>query len=71
MNASSCRSKSAIHDKVSSQLSSLSIASFLGGKKEGVSGGKGQVLIMDEVDGMDGNSDRGGISVCACWCTVM
>lgn len=71
MNASSCRSKSAIHDKVGSLLSSLSIASFLGGKKEGVAGGRGHVLIMDEVDGMDGNSDRGGTSVRARWCTVM
>ena len=25
--------------------------------------GRGHVLIMDEVDGMDGNADRGGISV--------
>lgn len=71
MNASSCRSKSAIHNQVSCQLGSLSIASFLDGKKEGVAGGRGHVLIMDEVDGMDGNSDRGGTSVRARWCTVV
>lgn len=64
MNASSCRNKSAIRGQVSSQLNSLSITAFLGGNKGGVASGRKHVLIMDEVDGMDGNADRGGISVC-------
>lgn len=64
MNASSCRNKSAIKGQVSSQLNSLSITAFLGGSKGGVAAGRRHVLIMDEVDGMDGNADRGGISVC-------
>lgn len=63
MNASSCRNKSAIHEQVSSQLNSLSITAFLGGKQGGVASGRRHVLIMDEVDGMDGNADRGGMSV--------
>ena len=62
MNASSCRNKSAIRDQVASQLTSLSITAFLG-SKESVKSGRRHVLIMDEVDGMDGNADRGGMSV--------
>ena len=29
---------------------------------------KRHVLIMDEVDGMAGNEDRGGMQVCVCVC---
>lgn len=63
MNASSCRNKSAIHNLVGDQVSSLSISAFLGGSKGGVESGRRHALIMDEVDGMDGNADRGGMSV--------
>lgn len=59
MNASSCRNKSTIHNLVGSQVSSLSISGFLGG---GASGRR-HAVIMDEVDGMDGNADRGGMGV--------
>ena len=63
MNASSCRNKSTIHEEVRGQINSLSITAFLGGNKEGVTSGRRHVLIMDEVDGMDGNADRSGVSV--------
>ncbi len=63
MNASSCRNKSALQSEVACQLSSMAITSFLA-RKEGVaSAPKKRALIMDEVDGMDGNADRGGVSV--------
>lgn len=67
MNASSCRNKSTIREQVSSLLSSHSITAFLGpaGSQGGVASGRKHALIMDEVDGMDGNADRGGVSVSA------
>ena len=63
MNASSCRNKSALRGEVAGQLSSFSITCFLA--KEGGEGSelKKHAVIMDEVDGMDGNADRGGVSV--------
>lgn len=63
MNASSCRNKSTIHNEVGSLLNSLSISAFMGGSKGGVASGRRHALIMDEVDGMSGNADRGGVSV--------
>ena len=65
-NASSCRNKSSLQTDVAGQLTSASITSFL--VKEGgvASTPKNHALIMDEVDGMDGNADRGGISVSGC-----
>lgn len=44
-------------------MGSLSIDSFTDGAKGGVSSGRRHVLIMDEVDGMAGNEDRGGMQV--------
>lgn len=63
MNASSCRNKSTIRDTVGGQVNSLSITAFLG-DKGGVVSGRRHALIMDEVDGMNGNADRGGMRVC-------
>ena len=68
MNASSCRNKSALTREISSQLLSLSLNSFMGDKKGSVSDWQGHAVIMDEVDGMDGNADRGGISVSSLLC---
>lgn len=66
MNASSCRNKAALRSDVASQLSSASITSFMT-KEGGVAcEAKKRALIMDEVDGMDGNADRGGVSVSGC-----
>ena len=66
MNASSCRNKSTIRNEVSCQVNSLSITAFLGTAKGDVETGRRHALIMDEVDGMGGNADRGGISVRMC-----
>ena len=44
-------------------MGSLSIDSFMDGAKGGVACGRRHVLIMDEVDGMAGNADRGGMQV--------
>ena len=64
---------------MASQIGSLSLDSFVTGG-EGVGGGGGggggmtsgrkHALIMDEVDGMAGNEDRGGVqvSVWEGWC---
>ena len=60
MNASSTRNKRTLHQEVASQLSCLSLGALI---KEGVSGGRRHALIMDEVDGMAGNEDRGGMQV--------
>lgn len=62
-NASSNRNKSTLHGQVGAQVGSLSIDSFMGGAKGGVASGRRHVLIMDEVDGMAGNEDRGGMQV--------
>ena len=62
LNASSTRSKRTLHDQVASLLSCLSIGPLV---KGGVSSGRRHVLIMDEVDGMAGNEDRGGMQVCS------
>ena len=60
MNASSTRNKCTLHDEVTSQLSCLSLGAL---RKGCVSSGRRHALIMDEVDGMAGNEDRGGMQV--------
>nr|XP_023026436.1 replication factor C subunit 1 [Leptinotarsa decemlineata] len=57
-NASDTRSKRLLHEEVSQLLSTTTIAGFAAGKK---TTDKKRVLLMDEVDGMAGNEDRGGI----------
>lgn len=59
-NASDTRSKKLLKEEVSSLLSNNSLAGYLNGTETKVS--KRHVLIMDEVDGMAGNEDRGGIA---------
>ncbi|KAL5240649.1 hypothetical protein ACI65C_008059 [Semiaphis heraclei] len=56
-NASDTRSKKQLQNHVSELLSSTSLSPFLGGK----SVTKKHALLMDEVDGMAGNEDRGGV----------
>lgn len=60
MNASDTRSKRLLHEHVMELLSSQSLASFAHGSSQ-IEGGRKRVLVMDEVDGMAGNEDRGGI----------
>ncbi len=66
MNASAKRNKATLKGEVAAQLTSASIHSFMGGGGAGggAKSGYKHVLIMDEVDGMAGNEDRGGVQVC-------
>lgn len=59
-NASDTRSKRLLKEEVSSLLSNKSLAGYLNGTEAKVS--MRHVLIMDEVDGMAGNEDRGGVA---------
>uniref|UniRef100_A0A182K0H6 Replication factor C subunit 1 n=1 Tax=Anopheles christyi TaxID=43041 RepID=A0A182K0H6_9DIPT len=58
-NASDTRSKRLLKEEVSELLNSKSLAGYFVGKSEKVS--SKHVLLMDEVDGMAGNEDRGGM----------
>ena len=53
MNASDTRSKRSLKEEVATLLSNRTLNSTSAKKKH--------VLIMDEVDGMSGNQDRGGM----------
>lgn len=57
-NASDTRSKRLLKEEVAQLLSSTSLANFA---TKGAAVSRKHVLIMDEVDGMAGNEDRGGI----------
>lgn len=57
-NASDTRNKRLIHDEIGQILNTTSISGYF--KDEGKTSKK-HVLIMDEVDGMSGNEDRGGM----------
>ncbi|KAK5646065.1 hypothetical protein RI129_004529 [Pyrocoelia pectoralis] len=57
-NASDTRSKKLLHEEVSQLLTTTSLAGYFTG---GSAPTKKHVLLMDEVDGMAGNEDRGGI----------
>ncbi|KAK7929443.1 hypothetical protein WMY93_005838 [Mugilogobius chulae] len=59
MNASCTRSKNSLKEVVAESLNNTSIENFYKGTSEKVS--SKHVLIMDEIDGMAGNEDRGGI----------
>ncbi|XP_058048523.1 replication factor C subunit 1 isoform X2 [Ahaetulla prasina] len=59
LNASDTRSKKSLKEVVAESLNNTSIKGFCSGESRSVSAK--HVLIMDEVDGMAGNEDRGGI----------
>ncbi|KAM3623637.1 uncharacterized protein V6R79_013588 [Siganus canaliculatus] len=59
MNASCTRSKNSLKEVVAESLNNTSIENFYKGTSQTVS--SRHVLIMDEIDGMAGNEDRGGI----------
>ncbi|KAG4072206.1 hypothetical protein HA402_007616 [Bradysia odoriphaga] len=59
MNASDTRSKRLLKEEVSELLSNKSLAGYFNGSSSATT--KKHVLLMDEVDGMAGNEDRGGI----------
>ncbi|XP_034661870.1 replication factor C subunit 1 isoform X2 [Drosophila subobscura] len=58
-NASDTRSKRLLQEEVSTLLGNKSLYGYVNGQSQAVS--KKHVLIMDEVDGMAGNEDRGGM----------
>lgn len=60
MNASDTRSKRLLHEHVKELLSCQSLTSFAHGAHK-IDAGRKRVLIMDEVDGMAGTEDRGGM----------
>lgn len=59
-NASDTRSKRLLKEEVSQLMSNKSLKGYADGSETKVSGR--HVLIMDEVDGMAGNEDRGGVA---------
>ena len=61
LNASDTRSKKSLETEVAELLGNHTLVDFLGGARaERAAEGKRHCLIMDEVDGMAGNEDRGG-----------
>ncbi|KAG7155024.1 Replication factor C subunit 1-like [Homarus americanus] len=60
LNASDARSKRTLDEVVSGLLSNKSLAGFV--KSNGIRNpSSNHALVMDEVDGMSGNEDRGGV----------
>ena len=57
MNASDTRSEKAVNEIAKPATSYVALDAFSGGTK-----GKGNMLFLDEVDGIAGNEDRGGVS---------
>ncbi|GLV41620.1 Germ line transcription factor 1 [Carabus blaptoides fortunei] len=57
-NASDTRNKRMIHEEIASLLRSTSLRGYF---TDGSAPSKKHVLLMDEVDGMSGNEDRGGM----------
>jgi len=62
MNASDTRSKKMLGESVSDTLNTTSVASMMGKGNANNNVTSKRVLLMDEVDGMAGNEDRGGIA---------
>ncbi|XP_037773236.1 replication factor C subunit 1-like [Penaeus monodon] len=60
LNASDARSKRTLDEVVSELLSNKTLAGFTKSKGQSNTSAK-HALVMDEVDGMSGNEDRGGV----------
>ncbi|KAF2356816.1 BRCT domain [Trinorchestia longiramus] len=60
LNASDTRSKRSLTEEVAQLLCNTSLSNFATGKS-GLGTSRNHVLLMDEVDGMAGNEDRGGV----------
>ncbi|XP_030754846.1 replication factor C subunit 1 [Sitophilus oryzae] len=58
-NASDTRSKKLLHEEISQMMQSKTVAGYVSGDNNI---NKKRILLMDEVDGMAGNEDRGGIA---------
>ena len=62
MNASDTRSKKMLTGSVADTLNTTSVANMMGKGNENCGVTSKRVLLMDEVDGMAGNEDRGGVA---------
>lgn len=62
MNASDCRNKSTLAEHVLTLLGNTSVTQFFTSSANGGKVAQKKALIMDEVDGMGGNADRGGMA---------
>lgn len=62
LNASDTRSKRSLKEEVSESLNNHTLVDYFGGRGSPDSGEVRHCLIMDEVDGMAGNEDRGGMA---------
>ena len=62
MNASDTRSKKMLTGSVADTLNTTSVANMVGKGNENEHVTSKRVLLMDEVDGMAGNEDRGGVA---------
>ncbi|KAF9409553.1 hypothetical protein HW555_011118 [Spodoptera exigua] len=60
-NASDTRNKTLIKEQIGQLLTSTSLSAFANGETGKQAVTKKHVLVMDEVDGMAGNEDRGGL----------
>ncbi|KAL7636133.1 UNVERIFIED_CONTAM: hypothetical protein RMT77_013952 [Armadillidium vulgare] len=61
LNASDTRSKKALSEEVSQLLTNESLAGYASERSGSDATSRNRVLLMDEVDGMAGNEDRGGV----------
>ena len=61
-NASDTRSKKMLRESVSDTLNTTSVVRVMGKGNENNAVTSKRVLLMDEVDGMAGNEDRGGVA---------
>jgi len=62
MNASDTRSKKMLTGSVADTLNTTSVANMMGKGNQNEKVTSKRVLLMDEVDGMAGNEDRGGVA---------
>ena len=62
MNASDARNKNMLRERVSDILNTTSMAPMMGKGNANNNVTSKRVLLMDELDGMSGNEDRGGIA---------
>ncbi|PAA68229.1 hypothetical protein BOX15_Mlig000282g7, partial [Macrostomum lignano] len=64
LNASDTRNKRSLHEIVGEALGTFSVGAMFGGGGGGggTEEGRRRCIVMDEVDGMAGNEDRGGVA---------
>lgn len=62
LNASDTRNAKSLKEVISQSVGNTSIVDYVGSGSSTTHGHK-HCLIMDEVDGMSGNQDRGGVGV--------